>query len=190
MNRADANTVLLIIDAQKGFDAPVWGERNNPGAEARIAQLLAAWRNRKLPVIHIRHCSTNPDSPLNPNSPGNEFKDEARPLPSEKQFNKSVNSAFIGTGLLEYLRGRGVSSLVFAGFTTDHCVSTSVRMAANLGFSAILVSDAAATFARKNRGGVLYCAEEIHNIHLASLDGEFCAVQTAEEVLARFTAPK
>ena len=181
-------TALLIIDVQKGFDSPYWGERNNPGAEACIARLLAGWRKCNLPVIHIRHCSTNPESPLNPKSPGGEFKDEARPLPEEKEFNKSVNSAFIGTGLEEYLRRCGILSLAVAGLTTDHCVSTSVRMAANLGFNVILISDAVAAFARKSHDGVLYSAEEIHNINLASLNGEFCAVQTAEEVLARLPA--
>lgn len=178
----DKNAALLIIDAQKGFHSPFWGKRNNPRAEENIARLLAEWRAREMPVIHVRHCSVHSDSPLHPKSPGCDFMDGARPLPSEKQFDKSVNSAFIGTGLEEYLRTGGFSSLVFAGFTTDHCVSTSVRMAGNLGFNAVLVSDACAAFARKNREGVLYPAEEIHNIHVASLDGEFCSAQTAEEV--------
>ena len=177
------NEALLVIDVQKGFDAPYWGNRNNPDAESKIAKLISAWRNKHLPVIHIQHCSVEPDSPLRPNQPGNEFKEEARPNSGEKKFTKTVNSAFIGTGLEQYLRNHGISSLVIVGLTTDHCVSTTTRMAGNLGFDVTLVSDATATFDRTGYDGVEYSAEDIHRIHLASLNGEFCEVRSTEAVL-------
>jgi nicotinamidase-related amidase len=175
---------LLVIDVQKGLDDPSWGKRNNPDAESNIALLLSEWRNQKLPVIHIRHCSVRPNSPLRPELPGNAFKDEAQPLPGEKQFTKSVNSAFIGTGLEQYLREQDISSLVIVGLTTDHCVSTSVRMAANLGFNVTLISDATAAFDRIGYDGVLYSAEDIHKINLISLDREFCNVRSTAEILS------
>lgn len=176
-------TALLVIDVQKGLDDPSWGKRNNPQAEANIAALLAAWRKHELPIIHIRHCSVVPDSPLRPELPGNAFKEEARPLPGEKQFSKSVNSAFVATGLEEYLREHDISSLVIVGLTTDHCVSASTRTAADLGFNVTLISDATATFDREGHDGVRYSADDIHKINLASLNGEFCTVRSTEEIL-------
>lgn len=177
------NTALLVIDVQKGLDDPVWGKRNNPDAESNIALLLSEWRKQGKPIIHIRHCSVEPNSPLRPELPGNEFKEEAQPLPEEQQFSKSVNSAFIGTELEKYLNEHGISSLVIVGLTTDHCVSTSVRMAANLGFKVTLIADATAAFERKGYDGVLYSAADIHKINLASLNGEFCIVRSTDEVL-------
>jgi nicotinamidase-related amidase len=178
---------LLVIDVQKGLDDPSLGRRNNPDAEANIARLLVAWREGARPLIHIRHNSTEPNSPLRPELPGNAFKDEARPLPGEKQFTKTVNSAFIGTGLTEYLHEQGISSLVIVGLTTDHCVSASTRMASDLGFDVTLVADATAAHERVGYDGVLYSAEDIHKINLVSLDGEFCTVRLTEEVLREIT---
>jgi nicotinamidase-related amidase len=124
---------------------------------------------------------------------------------SEPVMWKTVNSAFIGTELESYLRGKGIRQLVVAGITTDHCVSTSVRMAANLGVvdryldgkgpvvladgqqkdavdvekgRIVLVGDATATWAK---GG--FDAETVHKVTLASLDGEFADVISTREVV-------
>lgn len=105
-----ANTALLLIDVQQGLDDPRWGERNNPGAERNIAALLAAWRRTHRPVIHVQHMSQEPDSPLRPDRPGNAFKPEAVPHPDEPIFQKTVNSAFIGTALEAHLRARDAST--------------------------------------------------------------------------------
>lgn len=180
-------TALLIIDVQKGLADPSLGERNNPEAECNIARLLEAWRQRALPVVHIQHCSLEPHSLLRPELPGNAFKDEAMPLPGEQQFQKTTNSAFVGTDLERYLREREILSLVIVGLTTDHCVSASTRTAADLGFEVVLVADATAAFARTGYDGVYYTGEEIHRVNVVSLDREFCWVQSTEEVLASIT---
>ena len=129
-----SNAALLIIDVQQGFDDPQWGQRNNPDAEANIAQLILLWRKEKRPVIHIQHNSLEPDSPLKSDLPGFQFKPEAAPIEGEPVFRKTTNSAFIGTELESYLRDKGIAHIVIVGLTTDHCVSTTTRMAGNLGF--------------------------------------------------------
>jgi len=181
-------SALLLIDVQKGFDNPAWGQRNNPEAESNIATLLATWRKHAAPIIHVKHCSVSPQSPLHPSQPGNAFKDEALPQQGEPEFTKTVNSAFIGTGLEDYLHEQGLRSLVIVGLTTDHCVSTSTRMAGNLGFDVTLVSDATATFERKDTNGQHVSAEDMHRVNLASLHGEFCVVKTTAEILETISA--
>ena len=184
----DPHTALLLIDVQQGFDDPVWGIRNNPEAEAQIAALLTAWRRQGWPIYHVQHVSQSPDSPLRPGQDGVKFKALAEPRPGEPVVQKHVNSAFIGTDLEAQLRAAGVSSLVITGLTTDHCVSTTTRMAGNLGFRVWLPADATATFDRTGPDGRQYKAQEIHDVHLTSLNGEFATVTETKLVLAAVAA--
>src|SRR5215210_5708715 len=149
---------LLVIDVQRAFDDGSWGARNNPEAEARIAEALAGWREQGAPVIHVRHESTEPEGRFVPGTPAFEFKPEALPLDGEPVITKNVNSAFIGTDLEERLRRDGVEAVAIAGLTTDHCCSTTARMAANLGFETWMLADATATFAREAPDGELITA--------------------------------
>jgi nicotinamidase-related amidase len=178
------NAVLLLIDVQQGFDAPAWGRRNNPQMEERIAELLTAWRDSKRPVIHAKHMSVDPTSPLRPGQSGNDFKNAVRPIPGEPVVEKRVNSCFIGTSLEAHLRRGRHDTLVIAGLTTNHCVSTTTRMAGNLGFDAWVVSDATATFDRRGPDGIAYPAELIQAIALSDLSGEFATIVDTKTVIA------
>ncbi|MBP7018637.1 cysteine hydrolase [Candidatus Saccharibacteria bacterium] len=176
---------LLLIDVQVGFDDESWGKRNNPTAEKNISKLLETWRNNKFPVIHVKHDSSNKESPLYPGSSGNEYKSVAIPKDGETQITKNVNSAFIGTDLEQILLDMEANRLVIVGLTTDHCVSTTTRMAANLGFSCIVANDATATFERKSYDGKHYDADTVHELALASLNDEFCEVLSTDEIIKR-----
>ena len=173
MNSRIRNAALLVIDVQMGFDDPVWGPRNNPGAEANVAALIAAWRRAGAPVIHVHHDSPDPAGRLRRGAPGNAAKPEAQPRDDEPIYRKSVNSAFIGTSLEADLRAMGVTALVIVGLTTNHCISTSARMAGNLGFATFVAADATATFNRANLDGTIRLAEDVHQAALSDLQGEF-----------------
>jgi nicotinamidase-related amidase len=182
-----ANAALVLIDIQQGFDDPARGPRNNPHAEGNAARLLDAWRARGGPIVHIQHHSIEPGSSLRPGQPGVEFKPEVAPLPGEPVISKHVNSAFIGTNLEAILRERSIDTVVIAGLTTNHCVETTTRMAGNLGFRAILVEDAAATFDRRGPDGTLWPAATIHAVTLANLNDEFAEICTTDVVLQQMS---
>jgi nicotinamidase-related amidase len=177
-----ARPALILIDIQKGFEyVEYWGgERNNPDAEIRAGDLLRFWRENGFPVFHVQHCSTIPTSPLHETHPGNQFNDLVVPAEREPVIKKSVNSAFIGTDLQAQLDRAKITTLVIAGLTTDHCISTTTRMAGNLGYETFLVAAATATFNKKGINGQIFPAELIHQTALASLNKEFATIITTD----------
>ena len=150
-----------------------------------MGRLLDFWRQNDLPVFHIKHCSTNPNSKLVAGKPGNEFQDMVKPVDGERVIEKNVNSAFIGTDLQQQLDTAGIRKLVIVGLTTDHCVSTTARMAGNFGYDTFVISDATATFDKVGADGQHYSAEIIHETALASLHNEFATVLTTDELIGQ-----
>lgn len=189
MSLRSENAALLLIDIQKGLEVGDYygSSRNNPDAEKQAAILLARWRSEKLPVFHVRHSSQNPDSPLHASKPGFAIKEVVLPIEGEKVITKNVNSAFIGTDLLEQIKASNTNTAVIIGLTTNHCISTSVRMAANLGLTTYLISDATATFNGTTVDGKHIDAETMHQTALASLNNEFATVLDTQAILALLT---
>ena len=175
---------LVVIDVQRGFEARS-EERSNPGAEANIARLLAAFRAAGRPIFHIRHASVEADSPLRPELPGHAPSDVATEHPGEPVLTKSVNGAFVGTDLELRLHEAGLTRIVTVGVQTDHCVSTTVRQGSDLGFDMVLVEDATWTYSRHHPDGTLIDAATMQRVNVASLAGEFCEVLTTDGVIAR-----
>lgn len=173
---------LLLIDLQEAFTSASWGPRNNPDAEKQALKILETFRRKKWTVLHVQHVSQSPSS-LFSTVQGQAFQKDFEPLTGEPVFQKTVNSAFIGTELEGYLKSHAIDHLVIAGLTLPHCVSTTTRMAANLGFSVTLLAEATASFSLPDRQGNLIPAELIHEINLVSLNGEFAQVMKTEEFL-------
>lgn len=185
MKLRDKKPALILIDIQKGFlDEGYWGgNRNNKDAEKISGRILKRWRELDLPIFHIRHSSTNPKSRLHESDLGFEFNDYVLPQNNEEVITKNVNSAFIGTKLKEKLDIGKIDTLVILGITTNHCVSTTTRMAGNFGYETYVVSDATAAFDRIGIRGEKYDAELVHMMALANLNEEFASILNAEELL-------
>lgn len=179
----DKNTALILVDVQQGLTEERFGVRYGGDVEGNLLRLLAVWRERGMPVYHVQHSSTEPNSPLRPERAGFAFKVGFEPQDMEPHIVKHVNSAFIGTDLEQQLRERGIEMVVIGGLTTNHCVSTTTRMAGNLGFETYLVKDGVAAFAGELDGEVI-SAELIHKVALASLNKEFATLIDTDSLLA------
>jgi nicotinamidase-related amidase len=178
------NPALLLVDIQKAFlekDYPGL-IRNNENAEFICGKILKKWRTLDLPIIHVRHSSTNPESKLHKSRPGFEFNDYVTPLETEIVLTKEVNSAFIGTNLENILIKSHIDTLVIVGMTTNHCISTTVRMSGNLGFDTYLISDSTACYNTKGINGEIIDCNTIYNSALASLQEEFATVIDSKEL--------
>jgi nicotinamidase-related amidase len=186
MINLDCSPTLILIDCQEGFkDWDRWGgNRNNTELEQNLLQLLQLWRSNNLPIVHVVHHSQDPNSLLRRDKPSGEIWPELEPVALEKLIVKRENSAFIDTELEVHLCRSNTKQLVIAGLTTNHCVSTTVRMAGNMGFDAHLVGEACATFDRVGPDGIKHSAQLIHDIALSDLHGEFCQVVGLTELLS------
>ncbi len=77
--------------------------------------------------------------------------DELAPLPGDFVVDKNRPSAFHGTPLESYLSGIGVSELVVCGVTTNCCVETTVRDAAQRDLRTFVLTDATAEWDEERR---------------------------------------
>jgi nicotinamidase-related amidase len=185
-----ANAVLLPVDMQQAFDASPWPRRWNGAVDENGRAVLAAWRSQGLPIIHVRHDSVAPGSTLASGQPGNAFRPGFEPRDGEPLVSKSVNAAFIGTDLDLRLRRLGIRTVVVFGISTDMCVSTTIRVGANLGYEMILVEDACDCFDLPDGAGGTIPARTSHEIHVGTLRFEFANVVKTREIVETLTSAR
>jgi nicotinamidase-related amidase len=169
-----ANTALVVVDVQEAFeDGDYWGRRNNPDCEANVATLIDAWRAAGGPIVYVRHeFETH----------GWAFKDVVSGEP-DLLVTKQVNSAFYGSPDLDtWLRERGLGAIALCGITTDHCVETTARMGANLGYDVLFVLDATHTFDRTGPDGTVMSADELARATATQLHEEFATIVSTSEL--------
>ena len=182
---------LFINRSSKGWEnTDHWGEnRNNPEAKLVAEELLDFWRSKELPIFHIIHSSKDPNSEFHASKPGYEMIDAFKPKQGEALIIKQVNSGFIGTNLQEQLESNNIDTLVIAGLTTNHYVSTNLQeWQATLDSKYFSLENATATFDLRGLNGEVFPAEVIHQTALASLNEEFATITSSDEIMKAIIA--
>ena len=150
---------------------------------SRVSSIrLGALATTHRPIRHVHHLSRSAAGHFFRGTPGHRPKPEALPFSGEPIYFKEVNSGFIGTTLEQDLRAQRIESLVLVGLTTNHCVSTTARMAGNLGFVTYVVQDATAAFDRLGLDGKMRSAADVHSAALSDLAEEFAAIVHTDDV--------
>jgi nicotinamidase-related amidase len=177
---------VLVIDMQEGMADRIRAGRPmaSPDAPDRIAALLAAARAQGLPVIHVLHDDPHPDSPFRKGLPGAEPMPCAVPQQGETLFWKHGSSAFAGTGLDAHLKSLGITELVVAGAVAAFCVTSTVRMASDLGYRVLLPQDALLGFDLPAHDGGVIDAATVQRVTLSVLGADFATLTTVKALAA------
>lgn len=102
-----------------------------------------------------------------------EIIDELKPEPGESVINKTSIGAFASTGIDHLLRSLGKDQLYMTGVSTNMCVETTAREAADRGYLVTLVEDACGS-----------TREELHEGTMVNFQRLFGRVVSTEEALA------
>lgn len=180
---------LVLIDIQNDyFPGGAMTLEGSVAAGLRDGELLAACRQRGIPVVHIQHLSTRPGATFFvPDSVGVDIHACVAPLDGETVIRKNFPNSFRNTGLLEHLKSLGCDQLLIGGMMSNMCVDATVRAAADLGFRCRLAHDACAARAL-SFNGVEVPAAQVHAAFMAALQGLYAEVASVEKLIAGLTS--
>jgi nicotinamidase-related amidase len=176
---------LLIVDIQNDyFPGGTMELEGSVAAGVNAGNLLSAFRDRGLPVVHVRHLSVRPGATFFiPGTPGAEIHASVAPIAGETVVEKSFPNSFRQTALAEILKAQQIGELVIAGMMTHMCIDATTRAAFDLGFRCRLAHDACATRAL-TFGGETVPASQVHTAFIAALNGLFANAATARDIAA------
>lgn len=178
-------TALLLIDIQNDYfpGGKMALERMDEAASS-ARTLLDAFRDRGMPVLHLRHLSVRPGATFFvPGTRGADISALVGPAAGEKVIEKNFPNGFRATRLFDELRAAGADSLVIAGAMSHMCVDATVRAAFDLGFRCTVAEDACATRALEFNGATIP-ANEVHGAFMAALRVPYASVVRAREAIA------
>lgn len=135
--------VLLVVDTQRLITND--DLYNFKIFENNVKTLIKEARENDVEVIYVRH-DDGQGQKLTKGTDGFEIYDGFRPMEGELVFDKNVNSAFCGTGLSEYLKGKGEDQIVIVGLQTDYCIDATIKSGFEHGFEMIVPANANSTF--------------------------------------------
>jgi nicotinamidase-related amidase len=164
------NTALILVDIQNDYFPG--GKFEQEGADAatkKAAKVLAEFRRRQMPVIHIRHENLNEAVDfILLGSEGAKTHVSVAPVDKEKVILKHFPNSFLKTDLEQELRSLGVERVVITGMMTLMCIDATSRAASDLGFKVVVLHDACAARSLEFNG-VKVSAPQVHAAFLAAL---------------------
>ena len=174
---------LILIDIQNIYFTEGGYRLSNPEKAAENAsKLLHYFRQKGLPVIHVKHLFETAGYKETVDYL-RDFHPYVTPIPEEIVIEKHYPSSFLGTELQQVLNSQGIQELVIAGMMSHMCIDTTVRAAKDYGYPVTLIDDACTTKSLMYHKEVLE-AELVHKVFIASLQPVFAKVSTTEAYIA------
>lgn len=172
--------VLLVVDTQK----LITNEKlyNFNAFVSNVEKIISEARKNDIEIIYIRH-DDGPGSELTKGTDGFEVYEKFQPISNEKIFDKKVNSAFKGTGLLEYLMDREEKDIIIVGIQTDLCVDATIKCGFEHGFNMIVPAYANTTVDNK-----FMSAEQTYKYYNEFIwNGRYAEYITMDETIRRMS---
>ncbi len=192
-----SEAAVVVVDVQRGFADPEllpWVPADSIGeisvAIDRTNRLVDAARAAGVPVVWVRlvQHGANPwpasdwfrgyeGDEHGPCVAGTGSEDwyDVEPTPGELVVDKHRYNGFLGTPLESMLRAMGVTWFVACGLSTECCVESTVRGGFELGFRAVVASDACAAW-----------PPELHTGSLRSMAANYALVTNVAGVIPAF----
>ena len=177
-------TALLLIDFQNDyFQGGKWPLEGTEAAAEQAAKLLAAFRERGLPVVHVRHEATTDDAAFFlVGTEGAEHHPAVKPVGDEPVVVKHHINSFRDTNLKEILDNQGVENVMIVGAMSHICIDAVTRAANDFGYTCAVAHDACATHALEFNG-VKVPASHVHASFMAALAFAYANVASTDDLL-------
>jgi nicotinamidase-related amidase len=179
----DQHTALLLIDIQnfyfQGGSVPL---KNSGLASQKAKTILAFFRQKGLPVIHVKHMPRKKTEAGEQTHSNWRIHKDVFPVAGEKVIVKHQVNCFLDTGLLSTLERNRIQKLVVCGMQTHMCLEAGVRAASDYGFLVTVIQDACASRDLVFKG-VSIPARLVHASTLATLESAYAKVLTAGDFL-------
>lgn len=135
--------VLLVVDTQKAIINEKLYEFDL--FKKRVNELINKARSNGIEVIFVRH-DDGIGCELSKGNEGFEIYEDFKPENNELIFDKTVNSSFKDTGLLEYLKEKNEDTVIVVGLQTDYCIDATIKAGFEHGFKMIVPENTNSTF--------------------------------------------
>ena len=177
-------TALIVIDIQKDyFPGGAFEQEGADAAAANAAKVIAVFRKKGLPVVHIRHENLVPETGFFlPGTDGAEIHPVVAPQGDESVILKHYPNSFLQTDLQKVLESYGVKQVVMTGMMTLMCIDATTRAASDLGYDVTVLHDACAARAL-SFNGVDVPAAHVHAAFLAALQLFYAQIESASDYL-------
>ena len=138
-----SHCVLLVVDVQTAlikehpYNVEIFIEN--------LKTLIDMARYSNIEVVYLRH-DDGIGTELEYGSDGWQIYYEISPNNNEMIFDKKFNSAFLKTGLKEYLESRKIDTIILVGLQTEYCIDATLKSAFENGFNVVIPENSNSTF--------------------------------------------
>ena len=183
MTATTAPVPLVILDVQEAIDQPVWADKNNPDYCLAIQKLLAHWRGKDWPVLHVKHHEPTPTSTYHTHGPWVRIKKDVAPIEGEPVITKEKNCAFIGTELDAILKSLNTDRFILTGVVLHNSMDATIRAGNALGYQIYLPTDATTSVSVKAADGKSWDAQTVFDLTAAILGSEYATLTTSDQLI-------